>query len=142
MLIVERVTVLSNTRIFAGVHDHALMEIAQIVREVAVPAGETIIHEGADESWMFILVTGGARVSVGDVEIARIGPGDTVGELALIDPAPRSASVITSEPSLLFRIDRAPFREIMEEQPDVVSALLTMLIRMIRATPRPPSPAG
>jgi len=137
MLIIERVAALNKTKIFADVHDHALIEVAQIVREVRVGAEETIIKEGSNESWMFVLVTGEARVDVSGIEVARIGPGDTVGELALIDPAPRAASVMAVEPSLLFRIDRAPFREIMEEQPEVVEALLAMLIRMIRATPTP-----
>jgi CRP-like cAMP-binding protein len=137
MLIIERVAALSKTRIFADVHDHALVEVAQIVREVKLGAEETIIKQGDSESWMFVLVTGEARVDVHGVEVARIGPGDTVGELALIDPAPRAASVTATEPSLLFRIDRAPFREIMEEQPEVVEALLAMLVRMIRAKPSP-----
>lgn len=137
MLIIERVAVLNRTDIFADVHDHALMEIAQILREVRVEAGESIIEEGSNESWMFVLVTGKARVHVRGVEVAQIDPGDTIGELALIDPAPRAAAVTATEPSLLFRIDRAPFREIMEEQPEVVEALLAMLIRMIRATPTP-----
>jgi CRP-like cAMP-binding protein len=137
MLIIERVAVLNRTDIFSNVHDHALMEIAQILREVKVESGDSIIKEGANESWMFVLVTGQAKVHVRGVEVAEIGPGDTIGELALIDPAPRAAAVTATEPSLLFRIDRAPFREIMEEQPEVVEALLAMLIRMIRATPKP-----
>jgi CRP-like cAMP-binding protein len=142
MLIIERVAALNKATIFADVHDHALVEIAQVVREISVEAGETIIREGDDENWMLVLVAGAARVFAGGLEIAAIGPGASVGELALIDPAPRSATVMASEPCHLFRIDRAPFREIMEEQPELVSALLTMLIRMVRAAPRPPSTAG
>lgn len=140
MLIIERVTALSKAPLFAHVHDHALAELAQIVREVTFEAGDTIIREGSLEAWMYVLVEGEARVAAGGVELARIGPGAAVGELALIDPAPRAASVTALEPCLLFRIDQAPFREVMEEQPEVVNALLVTLTRQLRAAR--PAPAA
>jgi CRP-like cAMP-binding protein len=142
MLIIERVAALNRAPLFANVHDHALAEIAQILRETVVEAGEAIIREGAEEAWMFILVEGHARVDVGGVEVARIGPGAAVGELAVIDPAPRSATVTALETALLFRIDRAPFREVMEEQPEVVDALLTMLTQRLRSAGQPKAPVG
>jgi CRP-like cAMP-binding protein len=136
MLIIERVSALNKAALFADVQDHALAEIAQIVAEVDFDAGETIIREGDLETWMFIMVDGRARVDVGGAEVATIGPGASVGELALIDPAPRAATVTALTPCLLFRLDQAAFHEVMEEQPAVVSALLVMLTRMLRATPR------
>jgi CRP-like cAMP-binding protein len=136
MLIIERVSALNRAALFADVQDHALAEIAQILTEVHFDAGETIIREGDLETWMFIVVDGLARVDVGGIEASTIGPGASVGELALIDPAPRAATVTALVPCHLFRIDRAAFREVMEEQPAVVSALLVMLTRMLRTTPR------
>jgi CRP-like cAMP-binding protein len=136
MLIIERVSALNKAALFADVQDHALAEIAQIVAEIDFDAGETIIREGDLETWMFIMVDGRARVDVGGVEVSTIGPGASVGELALIDPAPRAATVTALTPCHLFRIDQAAFREVMEEQPAVVSALLVMLTRMLRTTPR------
>jgi CRP-like cAMP-binding protein len=135
MLIIERVSALNRAALFAGVHDHALAEIAQIVVETGFEAGETIMREGDLESWMFILVEGSARVDVGGIEVARLQPGASVGELAVLDPAPRAATVTALTPGLLFRIDHATFREVMEEQPAVMSALVVMLTRMLRATP-------
>jgi CRP-like cAMP-binding protein len=136
MLIIERVSALNKAALFADVQDHALAEIAQIVAEVTFDAGETIIREGDLETWMFIMVDGRARVDVGGAEVSMIGPGASVGELALIDPAPRAATVTALTSCLLFRLDQAAFREVMEEQPAVVSALLVMLTRMLRTTPR------
>jgi CRP-like cAMP-binding protein len=136
MLIIERVSALNRAALFAGVQDYALAEIAQIVVETSFEAGETIIREGELESWMFILVEGTARVDVGGTEVSRIEPGASVGELAVLDPAPRAATVTALTPCLLFRIDHAAFQEVMEEQPAVVSALLVMLTRMLRTTPR------
>jgi CRP-like cAMP-binding protein len=93
MLIIERVAALNKAKIFADLHDYALAEIAQIVEETTFEAGETIIREGDQETWMFILVDGRARVDFGGVEISTIDPGASVGELAVIDPAPRAATV-------------------------------------------------
>jgi CRP-like cAMP-binding protein len=136
MLIIERVAALNKAALFAGVQDHALAEIAQIVTETHFDAGERIIREGDLETWMFIMVDGRARVDVDGVEASTIGSGASVGELALIDPAPRAATVTALTPCHMFRIDQAAFREVMEEQPAVVSALLVMLTRMLRTTPR------
>lgn len=136
MLIIERVAALNKAALFANVHDYALAEIAQIVEETSFEAGESIIRQGAEETWMFILVEGRARVEIGSVEVSTIEAGASVGELSLLDPAPRAATVTALTPCLLFRIDQAPFREVMEEQPEVVAALLTMLTRMLRSTRR------
>lgn len=136
MLIIERVSALNKAAIFAGVQDHALAEIAQIVVEADFDTGEKIIREGDDESWMFILVEGTARVDIAGKEVATIGPGAAVGELAVLDPGPRAATVTALTPCLLFRIDRAAFFEVMEEQPSVPFSLLVMLTRMLRAKPR------
>jgi len=133
MLIIERVAALNKAALFANVHDYALAEIAQIVEEISFDAGEAIIREGAEETWMLVLVEGRARVAVGGVEVSTIEPGASVGELALLDPAPRAATVTALTPCVLFRIDQAPFREVMEEQPEVVTALLPMLTRMLRS---------
>ena len=142
MLIVERVAALNRTKIFADLPDYALAEVAQIVEEQTFAAGERIIEEGALEAWMFILVEGRARVAIKGVNFSAIGPGNSVGELAILDPAPRAATVTAIDPCLLFRLDQIPFQEVMQEQPQVMTALLTMLVRLVRSeTPIPPSTA-
>jgi CRP/FNR family transcriptional regulator, cyclic AMP receptor protein len=142
MLIIERVAALNRAAIFADLHDHALAEIAQIVEEVTFEAGEVVIQQGQEETWMFVLVDGRLRVDVGGVEVSRHASGAIVGELAILDPAPRAATVIALEPCLLFRIGQQPFREVMQEQPEVMAALLTMLTRLIRSAGQTPIAIG
>ncbi|MGI9623814.1 MAG: Crp/Fnr family transcriptional regulator, partial [Acidimicrobiales bacterium] len=133
MLIVERVAVLRNAEMFRGVRDYVLADVAQIVREIDVIPEERFIEEGtADESWMFVLATGKARIHRNAVTLREVGPGSALGEFAVLDPAPRSASVTAVEPGLLFRIDRAPFHEVMLGQPDLMSNIITMLVRLAR----------
>ncbi|WP_421724632.1 cyclic nucleotide-binding domain-containing protein [Bauldia sp.] len=139
MLLIERVAALHRVPIFAELYEHTLAEIAQIVEEVTFEPGEEIIREGAMEDWMFVLVDGRVQIDIGGVEISILEPGAAFGELAILDPAPRAATVTALESSLLFRIGHQPFRDVMHEQPEVMAALLVMLTRMLRASRNMPS---
>lgn len=133
MLIVERVAVLRNASLFRGVRDHALADVAQIATEVEVATGESIIDEGADdETWMFVIADGRAQIHTNGVPLDEVGPGTALGELAVLDAGPRSAAVTATEPCLLLRIDGAAFREVMFVHPDLMSSIITTLVRMVR----------
>ncbi|MGI9595662.1 MAG: cyclic nucleotide-binding domain-containing protein [Acidimicrobiales bacterium] len=134
MLIIERVVTLRTAPVFSELPEHVLAQVAAIVEEVTAEVGQVVIEEGLDESWMFVLVDGTASVLVSDVVVAELGPGATIGELAALDPQPRSATVKAAEPCLLFRIDHAALREVMVDQPDLMLGLITMLVRRLRDT--------
>ena len=59
-----------------------------------------------------------------------------MGELAVLDPEPRSASATTVERTLLFRIDKAPFDEVMALRPEIAQAVMRALARRIRELSR------
>lgn len=134
MLIIERVVALGACPMFRGLPDHVLAEVAAIATELAIEPGEVLITEGRDESWMFVLVDGSAVGSFGGTEVATFGSGDTIGELAVLDPAPRSATVVATEPSLLLRIDHAALVDLLLDQPDLATGIITVLTRRLRET--------
>ena len=77
-----------------------------------------------------------------DRTLNEVGAGDVVGELAVLAPAPRAASVTAVEPSLLLRLRRAPFEELLDEHPEVSRAVISTLARLLQAAadesaPRP-----
>jgi CRP/FNR family cyclic AMP-dependent transcriptional regulator len=80
----------------------------------------------------FIIAAGEAAVTVEGAEVARLGPGDYFGELALIDDQPRSAHVIAMEDSLLVVLRRDDFRRRVEAEPAVAWAMLTEMSRRLR----------
>jgi CRP-like cAMP-binding protein len=107
LLTVERVAVLRRVTLFADAPGHALVAVARAVEEVRVPAGEVVIERGAVEDWLFVVVDGRVRAHVDDRSLSDVGAGGVVGELAVVAPAPRSATVTATEPTLL-RVGTGP----------------------------------
>lgn len=134
MLIIERVVALGRAPVFADLPDHVLARVASVVREVTAETDEVIIEQGRQESWMFVLVDGAVAVSADGSSIAALGPGAMIGELAALDPEPRSATVTATEPSLLFRIDHDALLDVMVDQPELSQAIIAMLVRRLRDT--------
>ncbi|MEM7798146.1 MAG: cyclic nucleotide-binding domain-containing protein [Chloroflexota bacterium] len=129
---IERVTILRRIDLFAETPGYILASVANALEEMQAEAQETIIHEGDLETTMYIVVEGGVSVHSGGQVIVNLGPGETVGELAALDPEPRSASVTASEPSLLFRLDEIALDEIMATRPEVAKGIIKALCRRIR----------
>jgi CRP-like cAMP-binding protein len=136
MTIIERVVALQRVGIFADVPGRTLAAVAQRASEVELPAGTTVIDEGAVEEHLFAVVRGGLRVHRGDHTITELGAGSTVGELAALVPEPRSASVTTLEPTTMLRIDRPVLEELLADQPALASAVIAALVAMVRERSR------
>src|SRR5262245_47621163 len=97
--------------IFAPLRGPVLEFLARELKEVDVPAGRTLIHEGEPGDRFYAIVDGEVSVSAGGKEIARLGPGGYVGEIALLRDVPRQASVTTVADTRLLALDREPFLE-------------------------------
>lgn len=130
----QRVAALSRAPIFHGLPERILARIAEVAEERTVAAGETFIVTGAVEPWMYLLLDGRAEVRRDGQPIATITPGATVGELAVLDPAPRSADVTADESCLLLRIEHAHLAELMAEEPELTEGIISMLVRLVRSS--------
>jgi CRP-like cAMP-binding protein len=132
MITIEKVAILRAVPFFTGIPDFILAAVAQITREIELAAGETFIREGAVEDTMYIIVDGRVRVHSQGKTIITLGAGQTVGELAVLDPEPRAASVSTLEDSLLFRLDKALFDDVMADRPEVARGVIQALCQRVR----------
>jgi CRP-like cAMP-binding protein len=132
LLTIERVAILKSANIFGDTPDYALASVAGIVEEVELTPGETFIQEGAVEDSMYIVVEGEVQVHREGKPIINLGPGRSVGELAVLDPEPRSASVTAISDSYLFRIDKEPFDEVMADRPEIAQGVIKALCQRIR----------
>jgi CRP-like cAMP-binding protein len=134
LLTIEKVLALKQVGLFELVAEADLIEAAYIAEEIHVEPGERIMSEGEMGSSMFAIVEGSVRVHRGDREIARLGPGEVVGELATLDPEPRSADVTALAETLLLRIEATALSNLMAEQSAVASSIIAVLCRRLRAT--------
>lgn len=132
LLTIERVAILKMVDIFADTPDFVLASVAQIVEEVSLTPGQTFIEEGDLGKCMYIVVEGQVQVHSQGNPIILLGPGKTVGELAVLDPEPRSASVTAVDDAFLFRIAKEPFDEVMADRPEVAQTVIRALCQRIR----------
>lgn len=94
-------------------------------------AGETIFAKGDPGTRMFVITAGTVVIEDDGQEIATLGPGELIGELALIDASPRSASAIARTDCTLAPIDRSRFLFLVQQTPYfAVQVMQTMAERM------------
>src|SRR5437660_1510197 len=88
------------------------------------PTGKLLVSEGARGEEMFLILDGEASVSASGKRVATLGPGDHFGELALLDPAPRDASVTTVTPLEALVVGRREFAALLREVPTLSQKLM------------------
>jgi len=128
----DRVDFLAKTELLSAVPRHLVTEIDRRLKEVAIAAGETLFEEGDVGDAVYIVVSGGLRLEVGDVTLLRRGPGDCVGEIALIDEGPRSAAAVAESDTRLLRWERHDFHKTLSKDPEVARGIFNMLTTKLR----------
>jgi CRP-like cAMP-binding protein len=108
-----------SVSLFANLSNDELREVVRLVDEVDVDAGHTLIEEGRTGGECFVIVDGRVEVLRDGERIDEAGPGEVLGELALLDRKPRNASAVALEPSRLLVLAPAEFRSLLNHQPDV-----------------------
>jgi CRP-like cAMP-binding protein len=132
-LTIEKVAFLKTVDIFSDTPDYILASVARIAQEVEFGPKETIIDEGDYGDSMYIVIDGKVRVHKGSKDILTVGPGESVGELAVLDPEPRAASVSALDDVYMFRIDKEPFDEVMADRPEIAQGVIRALCGRIRS---------
>ena len=136
MLTIEKVALLRAIDIFAGTPDFVLAAVADIAEEIDLDANASLIEEGALGDCLYVVIEGEARVHSRGQTIITLGPGQSVGELAVLDPEPRSASVPAVGPTRLFKIAKAHFDEVMADRPEIAQGVIRALCQRVRAQGR------
>ena len=135
----RRVAALRRAPIFAPLSDESLKRVAGEMREVAIPAGSLLIEARTKGSGMFVIEEGSVVVQRPAGEPVELGPGEVVGELALLlrDEA-RTARVQAKTAVRCLALARQPFREMMEAEPQLAIALLESAVqRLAELRPTP-----
>lgn len=131
---VEKVLILKAVDLFSEIPGRDLARIAQVTEELVIGRGESLMKEGELGDSLFILVEGEVEVRKGRQAIAQLGPGECVGEMALLDSEPRSATVRAAEDIRVLRLDRDAFDELMDGHVDIARGVIRVLTRRLRQT--------
>jgi len=133
---VEKVLFLKSIDLFRAMPSEELAQIAEIAEEQAMMAGDPVFAEGDLGDALYLVIDGAVRVHKGDKQLAMLGVRDVVGEMAVLDGEPRSASVTVVKDAVLLKIGRDDFRDILNERPEIAMGIIKVLSRRLRETSR------
>lgn len=125
----EKAAALARVPLFEGISQASLQLLTDATGEVTFGAGQFIVRQGQVGTGLYVIVAGSARVVSGSRELARLGVGEFIGELAVIDQQPRLASVQAVDETVCLALASWDLLELLKSD----SALALNLIRGLAA---------
>jgi HEAT repeat protein/ATP/ADP translocase len=136
LLTVEKVLILKSAPLFAALDSEELAALAEIAIEKEYEPGEIIFEEKQVAHHLYVTARGRVevfrRLDSTEHSIAFLEQEDAFGEMAILDDEPRSASVRAVLPTLVLKIDRENFHELILERPQISFAIFKMLTSRLR----------
>jgi len=132
--ILEKTLILKSVELFQEIPGEVLSNIAQISKELNLEAGQSIFMEGDHGDSLYIIIDGGVSIIKEKKEIALLGHGNCIGEMALLDQEPRSADAICIKDSILLEIDQLGFYELMASNDVIMKQIIRILTKRLRET--------
>src|SRR5215469_16620455 len=129
----QLVQFLKNVKLFAELSPDSLAKLGSCLKTAEFPPAEVIVREGAPGVSMYIIKSGLVEVRKKDPAtgidflVAQLGAGAAVGEMSLLTGKPRSATVTTAQPTVVFTLTRADFRNLVTQYPEISLGLARIL---------------
>jgi CRP/FNR family transcriptional regulator len=135
----DTVALLNRVPVFSALAEEQLARVAEVTVPRRFDAGEVVFREGDESDTCYIVRSGLVRAvrehqDGRSITLARFGPGDIFGELAMFDNESRSATVETIERTEVIAILGGDMRRLLREHPDIAVQLLAALGRRLRET--------
>ena len=128
-----KVKALSTVGIFSSCSKKELQSVARLCTPLSVEEGFVLTTEGTAGLQCFVIVDGTASVTIGGRKVNEVGPGECVGELALLDGGPRTATVTAESPMNVYALSVSKFRSLLGVSPTILRKIVTSLARRLRA---------
>ncbi len=133
LTIIEKVIFLQAVPEFAEIPTEQLSHIASITKEVELESGSTLIRQDEPAESLYFIVRGKVRLDRDGLEIMVAGEKDPIGSWSLFDKEqPNIATAVTLEPTLLLKIDREEFFEVVADYVEIAQGIFKSLTRRIR----------
>jgi len=131
---------LRNSPLLAGLTDRQLKRLAGYAKVRQIPKGTVVVKRGDMGIGFYVVLDGHVQVRKGANVLARLGPGDYFGELALFERRARSADVVTLEPTTVVVLSRWEFWGFAGDEPEILRSILQEMARRLEQTDRVPAP--
>lgn len=119
----EKLGLLEGVPLFAGMSRADLEQLGRIVDEVDLPEGTVLAHEGRHEGYFYVIESGMVRIDQGGQTINTMGPGDFLGEIALLDGGPRTATATAETSVRVLSMRNQAFNELLDRAPNIREAV-------------------
>ena len=123
---------LRRVPLFASCRGRSMDLIAQLADEVDVADSYTLMRQGDQGHEFFLIVDGHVRIERDGVPVNVLGSGDFLGEIALLDEGPRTATAVTEGPAKLMVITHRGFNSLLDHSPDIRMAVMAALVARVR----------
>jgi CRP-like cAMP-binding protein len=134
----DRQQLLANVALFSACTDKELDRLARHAEIVDFRAGEVLMTEGETGHEFYAIIDGEVGVTTGGETVAKLGPGAYVGEMALLDPGPRTATVTALGDTQAVLLSSREFYAAIDEVPGLSRKLLAGMAKRLRTTAHPP----
>ena len=135
---IEKVLILKNADLFHLVPDEDLAEIASHMESLYLDPDEVVIRQGDVGDELYILVSGQVRVEIDGADRGVMPEGAVFGDLAALDPEPRAATIITTEPSHALVLSNEHLMGLFESNVEIAAGVISTLVRRLRNAEKPP----
>ncbi|MBA2654700.1 MAG: cyclic nucleotide-binding domain-containing protein [Gammaproteobacteria bacterium] len=132
MILLEKIIMLRSVNIFQEVSDELIAEIASKTTEFRVNKGDYIIKKGEVDDVLYIIVEGKVIIKEDENILAELGSQQIFGELAVLSPEPRTASVVAVEDCLLLKLHRQDLVEHLSININLAMGIIQQLCNLIR----------
>lgn len=129
----DLVFLLKGVPLLSDLSGEQLLPVAEIVQHVHIEAGDLVFSEGQPGNHLYVILEGLVDVQRGPEHLATLGTKECFGEMALLDQAPRMASVRASTDVELLAIARDDFQDLLDMHPALARGIIRVLTQRLRA---------
>jgi CRP-like cAMP-binding protein len=128
----QKLELLKRTPLLAGLGRRDIEEVGRLVDEVDLRAGYVLMRQGDVGREFFVIIDGQVRIDKDGATIRTMGPGEFLGDIALVTEGPRTATATTETPCRLLVLSHGAFHQVMDQYPSIRLSVLEAMAKRIR----------
>jgi CRP/FNR family cyclic AMP-dependent transcriptional regulator len=136
-----KVEALKRAPLFEGLSKRELAQLARVSEDMEIPEGTALTREGEIGHEFFVIVEGETQVKRKGRSLGNRGAGDFIGEIALLEQVPRTATVTAKTELRVFVLTSKDFHHLLEENPKVERKVLRTLAKRVAELSKDPTTA-